>query len=490
MAHKHKILAFESSRFQRACPDIVVDRFTNLPDDVAHHILSLLSFRNIARVGCVSKKCREFYQCIPNLDFDSTAYAHSTQARLRLLSCLDRFLFQRGEKKIQSFRIRWFFEGSASNGNEQFRVMSWIHYAVRCNVENLNLELSVYELLRTLELPSCIFLCESLRHLVVDVLNAGGKILKTPSFACSSNLQSLKLKNVTIEEGFCKWISWCCKCIKQLWLEHIRKTETISIQNSSLESFSLVGDYRLGFYDLHMLSVLNISGEKLGNIHIHWKTRIRGINYLNIYAPNLKDLTLIGIFMNQLYLGKLLRLEKSILYPIGLHDFDKAFEVLSSVSRGKILALIGDIIKVVFRQGSLPPPLHDICCFSMLGTLNDDLVPPMALLLKAMPNLIRLRISNAVIPFNASTNSSGFNISYWKSQNLTFVHHLEDVSIPIFNGDNEVEFAAYLLENARSLKKMVIYHSGQHHSTAIKWLQKKSFCYSTAKVIFMEKSSS
>lgn len=88
-----------------------------------------------------------------------------------------------------------------------------------------------------------------------------------------------------------------------------------------------------------------------------------------------------------------------------------------------------------------------------------------------------------------SVQSSGFNISYWKSQNLTCVHHLEDVSIPIFNGDNEVEFAAYLLENARNLKKMVIYHSGQHHSTAIKWLQNKSFCYSTAKVIFMEKSS-
>lgn len=87
-----------------------------------------------------------------------------------------------------------------------------------------------------------------------------------------------------------------------------------------------------------------------------------------------------------------------------------------------------------------------------------------------------------------SVQSSGFNISYWKSQNLTCVHHLEDVSIPIFNGDNEVEFAAYLLENARNLKKMVIYHSG-HHSTAIKWLQNKSFCYSTAKVIFMEKSS-
>lgn len=64
------------------------------------------------------------------------------------------------------------------------------------------------------------------------------------------------------------------------------------------------------------------------------------------------------------------------------------------------------ILQVVFRQGSLPPPLHDICCFSMLGTLNDDLVPPMALLLKAMPNLIRLRISNAVIPFNSSTNVS------------------------------------------------------------------------------------
>ncbi|KAL6142485.1 hypothetical protein ACLB2K_060765 [Fragaria x ananassa] len=80
----------------------------------------------------------------------------------------------------------------------------------------------------------------------------------------------------------------------------------------------------------------------------------------------------------------------------------KSPEVLSSVSRGRVLTVTGDIIK-----------------------------------------------------------SSGFNISYWKSLNLAFVDHLQYASITIFNGDNEVEFAAYLLENARNLKEMVIYHSAK-----------------------------
>ncbi|KAM5560925.1 putative F-box/FBD/LRR-repeat protein [Rosa sericea] len=471
---------FASSRASR---ERVRDRFTNLPEDVACQILSFVSFRDSARVGCVSKRCREFSLCVLNLDFDS-AYAIYVRDRLRLLNCLDRFLFQRGEKEIKSFRIHWIFEGESARNDEHFRVMSWINYAVKCNVGSLNLELSMFGGMMTLELPPCIFHCKSLRHLIVDVLNTGGKILKTPSFACSSNLQSLKLKNVTIEEEFGKWISWCCKCIKELSLEQVFKTERISIQSSSLESFSLASDYRWCSDDLLKLSILNISGEKLGKIHIQWKTRRRGIDYLQIFAPNVKDLTLIGIFMNYLSLGKLMWLEKSIIYPLGIYHFDKAFEILCSVSRAKVLALIGDIIKVVFREGIMTPPLDNVYCFSMLGTLTDDLVPPMAILLKTMPNLISLRISNAVIPLNSSTNSSGFNISYWKSLNLAFVDHLEYISIPIFNGDNEVEFAAYLLENARNLKRMVIYHSGQH--SAIKWLQNKSFCYSTANVIFME----
>ncbi|KAL6139113.1 hypothetical protein ACLB2K_064390 [Fragaria x ananassa] len=252
-------------------------------------------------------------------------------------------MLQRGEKDLNKFRIHWIFD--RENNDEYFRVMSWISYAVKCNVGVLILKLNLFGAM-TLELPSCIFDCKSLKHLIVNVLNVGGKVFKTPSLARSSNLQFLTLKNVAIEEEFGKWISECCKSIKSL-------------------------------------------------------------------------------------------------------------EVLSSVSRGRVLTVTGDIIKIVYRDGFRTLPLDNVCCFSALtvfGTLSDDLVPPMSNLLKTMPNLISLRLYNAAISLTSRTNViSGFNISYWKSLNLAFVDHLQYASITIFNGDNEVEFAAYLLENARNL---------------------------------------
>ncbi|KAL6132837.1 hypothetical protein ACLB2K_065076 [Fragaria x ananassa] len=169
--------------------------------------------------------------------------------------------------------------------------------------------------------------------------------------------------------------------------------------------------------------------------------------------------------VNYISLGTLMCLEKSIISPVGIYDSNKALEVLCSVSRAKVLNLMGDIIKVVFRDGCRTPPLDNVCCFSVLSvfsSLSDDLVPPMAALLKTMPNLIDLQLSSAVISVNSRTSSSGFNISYWKSLNLAFVDRLQNATLSILNGNNEVELAAYLLENATNLKKMVIYHSGQH----------------------------
>nr|XP_011466233.1 PREDICTED: putative FBD-associated F-box protein At5g53635 isoform X1 [Fragaria vesca subsp. vesca] len=463
----------------------VIDRFTNLPNDVACHILSFVSFRDSARVGCLSRRCKELYLGVRNLDFDS-AHANYAWDRFRLLNCLDRFMLQRGEKDINKFRIHWIFD--RENNDEYFRIMSWISYAVKCNVGSLIIELSMFGEM-TLELPSCIFHCKSLRHLIVDVLNRGGKVLKMPSLACYSNLQSLKLKNVTIQEEFGKWISECCKSIKELSLEQVFKTERISIESLSLESFSIACNYLVCSKDLLKLSVLNISGEKLAKISIVWQAP-GGIDYLQIFSPNVKDLTLIGIFRNYISLGTLMCLEKSIISPVGIYDSNKALEVLCSVSRAKVLNLMGDIIKllqVVFRDGCRTPPLDNVCCFSVLSvfsSLSDDLVPPMATLLKTMPNLIDLQLSSAVISVNSRTSSSGFNISYWKSLNLAFVDRLQNATLSILNGNNEVEFAAYLLENATNLKKMVIYHSGQH--SAIRWLQNKSVCSSTANVFFME----
>lgn len=57
-----------------------------------------------------------------------------------------------------------------------------------------------------------------------------------------------------------------------------------------------------------------------------------------------------------------------------------------------------------------------------------------------------------------SQSSSGFDMGYWKLQDLTFVYQLKELTIDLSNGSNEIEFAKYVLENASNLRKIVIRH--------------------------------
>lgn len=142
------------------------------------------------------------------------------ELRVKLLNTLDRFLFLRRDNKIQSFYLFWdvhyIEEGNYKCINENFRITTWIHNAVRCNVEVLCLDILLCDFEEEgLAFPSCVFLSTSLRSL--NVVQMKGIIIKTPPFAFSSNLSCLELGELdTEDEAFFKWISCSCKCIKQL----------------------------------------------------------------------------------------------------------------------------------------------------------------------------------------------------------------------------------------------------------------------------------
>lgn len=86
-----------------------------------------------------------------------------------------------------------------------------------------------------------------------------------------------------------------------------------------------------------------------------------------------------------------------------------------------------------------------------------------------------------------SLQASGCNRSYWKSQNLTCIDQLKEVRMDLSTGDNEVEFARYILENAKNLRKMVILYS-RHQSAAVRRVNaSKGMSSCTAQVIFHKK---
>lgn len=198
------------------------DRLRSLPDEVAHHILSVsaqnhrLEMKDSALFSCVSKKCRELVLSNPTLRiYDPFATTSTCIERLEFMNSLNRLLANRGDNMLQLFDIVWYPHYSTGTPcfckNEKFRIIIWIHNVLRrCKVETLSLfiENSYSDDDALPAFPSYIFHSESLTSLMVDFHCT----IRAPSLAFSSNLKSLELTYVTIvDEGFFKWISCCYK---------------------------------------------------------------------------------------------------------------------------------------------------------------------------------------------------------------------------------------------------------------------------------------
>ncbi|XP_040371484.1 uncharacterized protein LOC121051925 [Rosa chinensis] len=126
----------------------------------------------------------------------------------------------------------------------------------------------------------------------------------------------------------------------------------------------------------------------------------------------------------------------------------------------------------MFKECSMQAPLDILRLVIVLPSFSNDIVPITASVLRRTGYLNSLVISTSK-PFRSDPkstlqSSSGFDMGYWKLQNLTFIYQLKDVSIDLSSGSNEIEFAKYILENAPNLKKIVIrHHPGSQQSNIV-----------------------
>ncbi|XP_062004585.1 putative F-box/FBD/LRR-repeat protein At4g03220 [Rosa rugosa] len=463
----------------------MIDRLSDLPDQVAHHILSFLTVMDLVRVCCVSKRWRELSLSAPCLNFDEipSGCRSTCRNRLQLMTYLERYLFHRGGNKIQSFRVNWERHYMDENetvcicASEHYRLITWINSAVRCNVEVLDLKMTLYDP-EEAPFPSSVFLCGTLRSLAVDM---NFTLLRTPSFGFSSNLTKLELKDVVIEDDrFFKWVSCSCKFIEELHLDQVRGIITISIESSSLKI--------LRFFDVFNTSHLSISGEKLEDIVVGWYVESPSNSSLNICAPNLRCLSWSGKLMNHLTLGKFRHLEAAVLrLRPDENELDKVYEVLCSLCKVRALMLDEATIKVPFSKGSMRAPIYNIHCLTMdIGSITDELVPAIVSLFRGLPNMYILCIQSKTPLDNPQSNTSGFDMGYWKLQNLAFIDQLKVVSIELCNDSNAIDLARYILECAQNLLQMIVIYPPQDSEIVTRKL-KESKIASGATVVFREK---
>ncbi|PON52232.1 F-box domain containing protein [Parasponia andersonii] len=89
------------------------DRFTSFPDDVAHKVVSFVSLEDVSRLSVVSRRCRQLCISMPSLNVDVSPYQ----------TYLDSSVNDNG------------------GDEEDYRILSWLHSAVTCNVKWLVLYL-------------------------------------------------------------------------------------------------------------------------------------------------------------------------------------------------------------------------------------------------------------------------------------------------------------------------------------------------------------
>ncbi|PRQ43965.1 putative F-box domain, leucine-rich repeat domain, L domain-containing protein [Rosa chinensis] len=492
MEQKRMLLATGSCQGEGPCTVNMIDRFSNLPEGVFHHILSKFSIKDLARFCCVSKRWRELCLSSPSVEFcgfsEDGIMDMACELRLKLVNALDRFLLSRGDNEMKSFVLFW--DGHSDEEldeacfcvNENFRIITWIQNAVRCKVEKVYLDVTFFDYEgEPLAFPSCVFRSASLTSIVVNMPRT---VVKTPSFTFSSNIEKLHLSDVVIQdEGFFEWISYSCKSLKDVTLSAVREIHSITIESSSLEKFYFIN------YEVDETCHINISGEKLEEINVRCN-HSPSSTILKIVAPNVKRLLLEGNVKNHLNLGELKCLEQAaiLMEPI-VDEFNKVFEVLSSLCSVEVLVLNEATIQAAYREECVQAQLDETWYLQMnIGSFTDDLVPAVVSLLRGTPELCTLYIRYKPTSLDPKSNTSGFDMEYWKMQNLDFVSQVEDVTIELSAGFNGIELARYILEHAESLEKMVIRYLAEQ-SNAIGKL-KESKMISNPLVTFEEYDSS
>ncbi|RDX62338.1 putative F-box protein, partial [Mucuna pruriens] len=172
------------AKFQKLNDDSHEDRIGNLPDEIVQHILSLLPTKYAVRTSVLSRRWHSQWMFVTNLDFSEFA-PNMNQKRSLFMDFVDRVIAIRKPLDLNIFALACKVFTDASRTN------SWVCAAVKHNVQHLLLVLHQIHL-EPLELPHCLFTCNTLKKAVImaDIL------LKLPSSIHFSNLKLLTLQYV------------------------------------------------------------------------------------------------------------------------------------------------------------------------------------------------------------------------------------------------------------------------------------------------------
>ncbi|KAH7859421.1 hypothetical protein Vadar_000948 [Vaccinium darrowii] len=272
------------------------DGFSNLPNQIIHHIFSYLETNDIPRITGVSRKFRDVCNSSPYLDLEADFRASQNCKCEGFMDFVDRVLGQRNGVGVHRLRLSWFCNQPHYKSAAGPLIDNWLKYAAECNVQDLDIgvfpgygELFV--------IPPCLSNCQSLRVLKLN-LKGRGLVLQPASFA---SLVDLNLSNVELCPTFSggnigHWISTSCNFLQNLSLDNILCSEgkDMSISSSSLQHITIRG---CKFQEAFKLSITSASLQHLTMSSCLFNEWCK----VDVTAERLKTLTVDIVFSSHLH---------------------------------------------------------------------------------------------------------------------------------------------------------------------------------------------
>ncbi|KAK6161538.1 hypothetical protein DH2020_004919 [Rehmannia glutinosa] len=237
-----------------------MDRISNLPHPILHHILSFLFQDEAVKTSVLSKSWRYLWCSRPKIEFSETYFGGNTEAFMSVLhNTLQRYYDQK--LYLQKFSIAMsLVDSEPLSLLEKWIPRILIDMGVRTfDLSSLSLKPACFDF------PSVVFEAESLKHLYLESCKLNPKPLDKVLF---KHLKTLSLKRVYIAEETLEKILSSCPLIEYLVLSQCEGLKTIKVNkphNIKYFDFSDYLDYRA---DRDITIEVEINVETLETIRI------------------------------------------------------------------------------------------------------------------------------------------------------------------------------------------------------------------------------
>ncbi|GKV41277.1 hypothetical protein SLEP1_g48830 [Rubroshorea leprosula] len=440
-----------------------VDRISELPDSVIHHILSFLPAEDAVKTGVLSKRWMYLWTCAPKLTFRYNPCRPELSVR-RFLRFVDKTLFFYSSNKMEKFELDLdcVFAEKERNHLDSL-IQKWLRFVTRCLVEELSLKFcgSVYHY----PIPQFVFNSSSLTKLSTTecYYAPNGQV-------CWTSLRVLTIEHAELFNDALQKILAGSPMLKYLKLYACSVITSINISSSSVLEYLEV--HRCG----HITRIDASSNSRLEKLVLK---EMRNDEYeehndvIEILCPNLKSVEISGYWFQKIcrLLNVSSLIDACLTFELEVSQFDYIDipkELLEKIKHVKKITLGSYCVQVLslleFR--GLPSPLSGSSCECL--TLNTELNKwypfGLAHLLYCFPTLQKLVIDMTIISVVEESPDVVFPENYLERVDRTLIcllEHLKTIEITSFIPyqlePDDLGFVSFLLGNARVLKEMVIH---------------------------------